>query len=377
MHTDFVIIGGGISGASAAYFLSSIGSVTLLERETQFGSHSSGRTAGQFTVGITADTMRAMAGASRSFLASPPAGFADVPLVAPRGSLTVARGEQAAVLDRLELRVRQAGGTAERLDRAQAQSLFPALAGEKFDEGVYEADAMDIDVDALLQGYLRGARRNGATLVNGAQIERISRENGKWRIETKDDAYVASIGINAAGGWADVVAAMAGQEPIGITPYRRTAFTFDLLPGSEGAPWPHVTTADYTWYVKPEAGCFMGSPADATPVVPGEMYPEDIDVARGIHNIEQDTAFAIRRPLNTWAGMRSFVQDRNPVCGARVGASDFLWLVGQGGCGVLTSPAMGQALAAIVQGAVLPDGLMQQGVRAADLSPDRIALKAV
>lgn len=376
MQKDFVIIGGGISGAAAAYFLSGLGSVALLEREPHYGAHSSGRTAGQYTVGITADCMRAMAGASRSFFTSPPEGFAETPLVSRRGSLTVGRAEQASVLDRLHERVQAVGGTSEKLDRDDAHALFPALLEDRFASGVYEADALDIDVDALLQGYIRGAKRNGAVLAAGAEIAAISRSTGGWTVTTGDETYQAAVLVNAAGAWADKIAALAGQAPIGITPYRRTAFTFPLLPGSTGAEWPHVTTADYSWYVKPEAGCFMGSPADAVPVEPGEMYADYVDVAQGIHNIERDTALKINRPLNTWAGMRSFVRDRNPVCGGRKGTADFLWMTAQGGCGVLTSPAMGEALAAIAQGADLPDPMRSLGLTVADLAPDRDALLA-
>ena len=376
MQRDFVIIGGGISGAAAAYFLSPLGSVALLEQEEQFGAHSSGRTAGQFTVGITADRMRAMAGASRSFFVAPPEGFAETPLVERRGSLTVGRAEQKAALDRLDERVRTAGGTSEMVDRDGALALFPALRPDHVDLGVYEVDALDIDVHVLLQGYLKGARQNGAVLATGNGIRGISHRGGEWHVETGEESYHAPVLVNAAGGWTDAIAALAGQRPVGIQPYRRTAFTFSLLPDGLGADWPHVTTADYTWYIKPEAGCFMGSPADAVAVEPGEMYPDYIDVAQGIHNIEQDTTLTITRPLSSWAGMRSFVPDRNPVCGVRAEAPGFIWMTGQGGCGVLTSPAMGQAVAAIAQNAALPDGLAALGLTTASLSPERESLLA-
>ncbi|WP_372501343.1 FAD-binding oxidoreductase [Tistrella mobilis] len=380
MRADFVIIGGGISGAAAAFFLSEAGRVVLIEQESHFGTHSSGRTAGQFTVGISADTMRAAAAASRSFFQTPPEGFAEGPLVTPRGSLTVARRDRFAVLDRLEARIAEAGGRAERLDRAGALAAFPALRPETVEEAVLEVDAADIDVDRLLQGYLRGARRNGAQTETGAAVTAIHRAGGLWVVDTATGRHEAPVLVNAAGGWSDRVAALAGVAPIGLTPYRRTAFTFPLIQapegGSLGGDWPHVTSAEYDWYVKPEAGCFMGSPADAHRVQPGEMYPEDFDVALGIHAIERDTRLTIRRPLASWAGMRSFVADRNPVCGMSGAAPGFVWLAGQGGCGVLTSPALGRAVAAIACNRPLPDDLDDWGLRLAALSPDRPGLAA-
>lgn len=376
MQVDFAIVGGGISGAAAAYFLSQAGKVVLIEQEPHFGFHSSGRTAGQFTVGISADQMRAMAAASREFFQTPPAGFAELPLIEQRGSLTLGRHSQKGVLDKLHERIGQAGGTAEWVDRAQAMALFPALLADKFDLGVHETDAQDIDVNTLLQAYLKGAKRNGAVLAVNTQVQDIERHDGAWRIRTRDEDYTATVLINASGGWADTVARMAGVPPIGITPYKRTAFTFPLLPGSEGARWPHVCNADYQWYVKPEHGCFMGSPADAQPVAPGEVYPDELDVAQGIYNIEQETTLRVPRPISVWAGVRSYVRDRNPVCGAGAGHPGFIWYAALGGCGVLTSPAMGQAVAALAQGLPLPDALQARGLTPAALAPDRDTLKS-
>jgi D-arginine dehydrogenase len=376
MHVDFAIVGGGISGAAAAYFLSQAGKVALIEQEPHFGFHSSGRTAGQFTVGISADQMRAMAAASRAFFQAPPAGFAELPLIEQRGSLTLGRHSQKAVLDKLHERIGQAGGAAEWVDREQAMALFPALLADKFDLGVHETDAQDIDVNTLLQAYLKGAKRNGAVLATNTPVLAIERQEGKWCIRTQDEDYTASVMVNASGGWADAVAHMAGVAPIGITPYKRTAFTFPLLPGAEGARWPHVCNADYQWYVKPEHGCFMGSPADAQPVAPGEVYPDELDVAQGIYNIEQETTLRVPRPISVWAGVRSYVRDRNPVCGARSDSPDFIWYAALGGCGVLTSPAMGQAVAALAQRKTLPDALRTQGLTPEALSPDRATLRS-
>lgn len=376
MRKDFIIIGGGISGAAAAYFLAPAGSVAVLEQEEHFGFHSSGRTAGQYTVGIAADRMRALAGASRGFFTTPPEGFCEGPLIEQRGSLTLARHEQRPILDRLFDRIGEAGGKAEFLDRDAAHALFPALKPELFDIGVHEVDAADIDVNTLLQSYLRDARRNGAETVTKGRVTAISRRDGLWHVQTADAEYSAPVVINAAGGWADKIAEMAGVAPVGLVPYKRTAFTFALLPGGVGADWPHVCNADYKWYVKPERGCFMGSPADAVPVDPSDVYAEDMDVAQGAFNIEEETTLTIGRPIGTWAGMRSYVKDRDPVCGARASEPGFIWMAGQGGCGVLTSPAFGRAVAALAQGLDLPEDLRAAGLTRENLSPERESLNA-
>lgn len=374
MKVDVVIVGGGIVGASAAYFLSQHGSVALVEREEHFSYHSSGRTAAQFTVGIGAPTMRRMAQASRSFLEAPPEGFCTHPILTPRGCLTVAKAGKEGVLRRLQDNLASVGARADYLDKEAALSLFPALVADKVDAGVYEPDAMDIDVDVLLQGYLRGAKARGAALLTRIPVQGVSRENGAWRVRWQGGEIAAPILVNAAGAWADEVTRMAGLEPIGIVPYRRTAFTFALQKDFDTRSWPHVGTVDYNWYVKPEPGCLMGSLSDAVPTQPGDVYPEDLDVAQAIANIEADTRLHVGRPLSQWAGLRSFVADRNPVAGTRPDAPGFFWLAGQGGCGILTSPAMGQALAALAAGHELPGDLLEIGVSARDLSPAREGL---
>ncbi|MGE7469352.1 NAD(P)/FAD-dependent oxidoreductase [Bosea sp. NPDC003192] len=377
MRVDVIIIGGGIAGASAAYFLSRHGSVALIEREEQAGYHSSGRSAAQFTVGITAPTMRRMAQASRAFLETPPAGFCTYPITTPRSCLTVAAVGQEDRLARLEERILSVGARAERLDGPSALALFPALRPEKIHAGVNEPDAMDIDVDVLLQGYLRGAKANGATVVLKAGVDVILRGAAGWTVAWPGGEVQAPLLVNAAGAWADEVAGMAGIAPLGIVPKRRTAFTFAHRPDVDARAWPHVSNVDYRWYVKPEPGCLMGSLADATPTAPGDAYADDLDVAQAIDNIEQDTSFRIGRPLSQWAGLRSFVADAEPVAGMRPQEPGFFWLVGQGGCGILTSPAVGEATAALLAGRDLPAAMTELGVTAGDLSPARNSLQGV
>lgn len=376
MDKSVVIIGGGMAGVSAAYFLSELVTVVLLEAEQFIGTHSSGRSAEQFTIGIAAETMRRMGEASREFFTTPPAGFCSEPLVSPRGCLTVGRIDQHEALDKVYNRIISVGARARYVDREEALTLFPMLRSEGFDKGVYEPDSMDIDSNLLLQSYSRGAKARGAKILTRAKVSGIEKRSDGWIVMTAQENFECDMVLNAAGAWVDEIAKIAGVTPIGITPCRRSAFTFNGPEHMDASGWPHVCNVDYKWYVQPAGEGMIGSLAETVPVPPGDAYPEDIDIAQAVYNIEQDTCLKIGKPLSAWAGLRNFVADKNPVCGSRSGEEGFFWLAGQGGCGILTSPAMGQAAAALMLGKELPVTQRELGIKPEDLAPDRASIQS-
>jgi D-arginine dehydrogenase len=372
-HSDFLIIGAGIAGASIAYWLAPHGRVTLLERESQPGYHSTGRSAALFLASYGTPQVRALTLASRAFFDAPPAGFADSAVLSPRGALFVATPEQAGLLDEHCALLASMSPQSRRLSRDETLALAPVLRPELLLGGALEPDASDIDVHVLHQGYLRGLRRHGGTLVNDAEVTHIERHGSEWLVQAGGRDYRAPLLVNAAGAWCDAVAQMAGVAPIGLQPKRRSAFVFAPPPGLDVTRWPSVVGADESWYFKPDAGLLLGSPANADPVPPQDVQPEEMDIALGIHRIEAHTTLQIRRPARTWAGLRSFVADGDLVGGFDAAASSFFWVAAQGGYGIQTSAAMGQACAALLRGQPIPDAIADFGLTPAMLSPKRLA----
>ena len=370
---DFLVLGAGIAGASVAWHLAARGRVVVLEREPLPGYHSTGRSAAMFIEGYGPAQVRALTRASRAFLESPPDGFCDVPILSPRGVLMVAPPGREEALDAHAAVLAEHSGASQRLDPAQACALVPALRRETIVGATFEPEAADIDVDALHQGLLRGIARCGSNVVCGAEVQALTRAAGRWHARTPRGTFSAPVVLNAAGAWADAVGALAGAASIGLQPRRRSAFTFDPPEGCDVRRWPTFGGIDEDWYAKPDAGRLLGSPANADPVPPHDVQAEELDVATGIHRIEAMTTLRIRRPRRVWAGLRSFVADGELVGGWDARAEGFLWVAGQGGYGIQTCAAMGEACAALAAGDPLPARLAGFGVSLEALSPARLA----
>lgn len=373
---DFLVIGGGIAGASVAHWLAPHASVILLEREAQPGYHSTGRSAALFMESYGTPQVRALTMASRDFLMQPPEGFAEHPLLTPRGAMMVGSAAQSAELDAHWNVLRAMDREVKRLSGEEAIAMVPALRPEQVAGAVYEPDAADMDVHAIHQGYLRGMRRAGGTLVCNAGVTAVERIGERWRVTAGGNVYEAPVLINAAGAWVDTIAQLAGVRPIGIEPRRRSAFIFPSPEGQSVAHWPMVFSADEGWYIKPDAGMLLGSPANADPVEPQDVQPEEFDIALAIHRIEEATTLAIRRPTRTWAGLRSFVADGDLVGGFDPEAPGFFWVAAQGGYGIQTSAAMGEACAALARGLPLPARIADFGLTAEMLGPGRLRAAA-
>ena len=375
-----VIIGGGIAGASLAWALAREHGVaaTILEREDQCGYHATGRSAALYMPSYGPPAIRALTRASGDFYRAPPDGFAAHPLLTPRGALHVGMvhddpafdaGDARRALGALRATLHELGTDARELDVAACLALCPVLRPERLVGGLLETEALDMDVNAILQGFLRIARGAGSLLRTGTALLGARRDNGTWRLDTSAGPIEADIVVDAAGAWADILGQAVGAAAIGLQPRRRSAFLFEPPPDTDSRAWPTVIDADERFYFKPDAGLLLGSPANADPTTPQDVQPEDLDIAQGIWAIEQATTLRIARPRATWAGLRSFVPDGEPVAGFDPALPGWFWLAGQGGYGIQSAPGLARAAAALVLGHDIPADLRALGLRASQLAP--------
>ncbi|MBP1805766.1 NAD(P)/FAD-dependent oxidoreductase [Rubellimicrobium aerolatum] len=349
--TDFLVIGGGIAGVSAAARLSRLGSVILLEAEDRLAHHASSRSAAVFEGTYGAPSTVALNRASRAELEARG-------VLAPRGLMVVARPEENAAF---EADLRQMEMEEVPLDAARERLpiLGPAVA-----RAAVQADTLDLDTDRLLQGFLREAKANGARVLTRAPVTAIRRAASGWVAAAGED-HEARVIVNAAGPWADRIAALAGLPPLELRPFRRSMARIPAP--SNPSRWPMVVGAGESFYMKPDAGALLVSPAEEDPAEPHDAWADDLVLAEGLARFEAHVAWEVERLLASWAGLRTFAPDRRLVLGPDTLEPSFLWCAGQGGYGFQTACAASRHLAELAGGAAptLGPGL------AAELAPAR------
>ena len=342
---DIAVIGAGMAGAAIAAFLSETRRVVLIEAEDAPGYHTTGRSAALWTANYGPPDVRLLTRLSRSFFETPPPGFATVPLLRCRPVLFLATHEQRAELD-----AALAQGMGLRgISPGDARAMLPALRPDYTAAAAVEDDAFDMDVGAIHQGFLRQLQARNGVLALRHRAGKIAWVSGAWHVETLAGVtFQSGIVVNAAGAWADQVAAQAGIAPLGLVPKRRTAAIVNPQPW-DAENWPMVLDIGENWYARPEAKTrLMVSPADETPTHPHDVQPEEIDIATGIDRMQQALDIEVHRIEHAWAGLRTFTPDGSLAFGWERSREGFFWCVGQGGYGIQTAPAAGRLTADLV-----------------------------
>lgn len=368
---DIVVIGAGMAGASVAAHLSQHASVRLLEMESQPGYHSTGRSAALFTESYGNPTIRALTRASRSFFLTPPASFCSTALLRPRGVLFIARDGQEAALEAFRASVTPDDGI-ESKSIDTAIELWPLLRRKGLLGAAFTANAADIEVHELQQSYLRLFAARKGILTNQAEVLDVQRESDVWLVRTSQETIRAGLVVNAAGAWAGEIGKLAGATDIGLKPLKRTACLIEQPKGHTADEWPMLLDVEEQFYVKPDAGMLLLSPADETLTPPCDAQADDLDIAIAVDRFERATTLEVKRVTHKWAGLRSFVADRSPVVGFDPALPGFFWHAALGGYGIQTAPALSRVAAALALDRAVDDEVLAHGVELENLTPARL-----
>lgn len=371
----FAVIGGGIAGASLAYRLAeALGTgknIKIFEREDRPGYHSTGRSAAVYTETYGPPVIRALTAGSRQFFDHPPQGFASHELLHPLGLLLAGTESARTKAEKIYADCRALTPNVAFLEGSEISKLVSVLKPEWTAAGVYEPDAMSMDVAALHEGYLRGFKEMDGEIIVDAEILSVKHSANGWTLETRAGQWVSEIVINAAGAWADEIASLAQLSPLGLQPKRRTAIVFQAPDDLPEKGWPMVNDVEETFYFKPDAGRILASPEEETPMPPCDVQPDELDIAITVDRLQTATTFDIKRIDNKWAGLRSFFPDGVPCAGFDGKSDSFYWLAGQGGYGITTSDALARFSTAMLLGHDVPGDLIDIGVDPSELAPAR------
>ncbi|MEM7269794.1 MAG: FAD-binding oxidoreductase [Pseudomonadota bacterium] len=361
---DIIIIGAGVAGLGAGFFLAGDAKVIVLEACEAPATQTSGRSAAVYLTTYGPPGVIRLSIDSGPFYADPPDAFTDTALLTPRGELHLDdRGGEI-------LGPMIAKGEIEEITFDEALAMVPILKREGVARCAFDPVAQDIDVDLVCRGFERGLKAAGGRVVLNAEVKALTRADSIWRVETPAGDFEAPIVVNAAGAWASPVAALAGAMPIHIEPRRRSAAIVPLPDGIDCRDWPLFFGAGETWYARPTGGALMVSPAEAIPVEPQDIQIDKYDeiLAGGLDRYQQRVTVPITHIERPWAGLRNFAPDGEPVAGFDPEAEGFFWLAGQGGYGFQTAPALSRLAADLVLGRTPSDANLVEA-----LSPARLA----
>ncbi len=344
-----VIIGAGMAGAATAYFLTRKGlhNVLLLEREKLAGTQSTGRNAAILRTFIPNPLLNSLARESAEFYHNPPEGFATELLVNDVGVYLAARAENAATLNAWCDQNPEAD--VRRGDASKIYEQIPMLA-RGLEIAAYKADDGVLDVHSILQGFIRGARRDGAEMRLGIEFHSLQiRDSRLVGIETSDGFIEASKVIIANGAWASISSSFSGYS-LPFTPYRRHLLITEVLP-QVNPRWPVIWIVGEEFYFRPESGGLLMSGCDTVKVTPEQGVITD---QAELERIADKAAhwlptLADARVARAWSGMRTFAPDEMFVVGADPRLEGLYWVAGLGGHGITCSPVVGRIAADCVK----------------------------
>lgn len=334
------VIGGGMAGISLAARAAGKFQVTVLEAESQPAYHSSGRSAAVAIECYENELVNALTAPGRDYHLAHGAKV--------MGSVTLADESGLEALADFEARWAPRCASLVEIPVAELIDRVPILNPQRITRALIEKDALSLDAHALLESFRRRLLDAGGRVAGNARVDRIEKTAAGWRLYWGEESLEADVLVNAAGAWGDQIAELAGVQPLGLQPLRRTAFLLDLE--RDVSDWPLVHRVEGDLYFKPEAGLLMVSPADTNPSQACDAQPEEFDLAVAADRFQQLTTIEVRRLSHSWAGLRSFLPDECPAAGFDPQVEGFFWLVGQGGFGIQTAPYLSEVAATLLEG---------------------------
>jgi D-arginine dehydrogenase len=344
---EVLIIGAGIAGAALAYFLTQRGvtRVVVVEREPYAAYHASGRSAAtlvELDPNYTVQKLKMLGG---RFLRELPPGFGENPVLDQRGLVALFREPEWAALKQLTPVFEKDGLHFQLLTPREASARVDGVLVEsQFAGAAFLPENGFLDVHELLTSYMKHARQRGAQFRFRTEVLGLLVEQGTCRgVRTTEGPLRARLVVNAAGAWVGKIAEGSGALTIGFQQMRRSIVVFKVPDDARVRGWPLVWSEAHRLYFRPESGGVLFCPMDEGAMPPCDPGANDTAIAEGLERLRALAPSLVPRTLGRrWAGLRTFAPDRVPVVGEDPQLHGFFWLAGQGGCGIETSPILGE-----------------------------------
>lgn len=370
-HTDYLVIGAGVAGASIAAELARNAEVVLLDPERSPAPPSNDPPV-VFTEICGSRAVRALTVASYPFFDNPPLEFPEPLLWSQRPLLMIAREDQLPELLTLHRQASSLSRTLRILGPTEIRARAPMLRSGYAAAGLLEEDSSDLDASAIRSGFVRFAELHGAQIARDAEVLSIREVRSRKVVATRAGEFSARIVVNAADARAGSVGKLAGAMPIGLRLRRRSAFTFAPSAAPASAAWPTIVDVSRKFHLKTNGERILGSSGDDPPVPDRDVSAAETHPAQTIDRIRAAIASEPGRVEPRWGGVRGFVADETPVVGFDDRLEGFFWCAALGGYGVQTAPALARAAASLLRGSPFPEDLVALGLDRTTLSPKRL-----
>ncbi len=357
---DVIIIGGGIHGASLAFHLGQRGLKALVLEKKVLASGATGRSSGLVRMHYDLEPESRLAwksfeyfrnweekvGGDTSASLSAGCGFTRTGFIqlVPEKDEDALRGNIA-----MHQRI---GIPSLPVTPDDVQRLAPHFRTDDFNIAAYEPESGYADPNAAATSLMNAAKRLGARLVQDCVVRDIRLASGKVTgVSTSQGDFSAPVVVNAAGAWAQSVAAMAGVE-LPITTWRHDVM-YVRNPHSIPEHSPTVIDNIHSMYFRPETGRLTlvgledNNPLGESP----EGYTDRAQpgfVERAIERIcERIPAMEEGDLHSDNGGYDGISADQRAVLG-QIGPEGFYCQCGFSGTGFKIAPAVGLCMAELI-----------------------------
>jgi sarcosine oxidase subunit beta len=347
---DFIIIGGGVMGASTAYHLAARGyqNIVLLEKEDFFGLGATGRCAGGVRYQFSTEINVRLSIESLPMLERFEAEIGQAVDYRKCGYLFVlTTPEDVAAFQRNVTMQNRLGVGTEWLDGDEVRRRLPLMRLADVLAGTYNPQDGIVDPNGVVMGYIGMAQRLGAQAIPSCPVTGIAVEHGRVvGVSTPQGAIKAPVIVDATGPWSGVTCALAGVQ-VPVMPVRRQWLTTSPLPDIP-PDFPFVLDFAQSLYFHREGpGLLTGMSNNNEP--PG--FDQNIDPDWELVHMEAAIA---RLPLlekaglaSNLAGLYEVTPDAHPIFG-KTPVEGLYLISGFSGHGFMHGPIGGKLMAEII-----------------------------